>query len=623
MHRAHQRRAVARLRAPEDPPADASRYDVQILLQSDRVTFRGDPRFTDQSEHVVVRVLTENGRKIASQTSSWDAEAELLSIAGRVLSPTGAVTPLDRSQVFFTGDPNQHGRARLSFQLPNVQVGSLVEWSFVISTPRLIPTIAREVAAPVPVEHYKLQLDVHTTLDYAFRTYFSHQPVGESNSIAYHHLTWNLDHLMPAPEEQYAWSPDPRWVYRNTDYRSGPVHVTLIHGWEDVYKEALTRLALPDYTQGFVPPKLDLSSCRDRVSCRVRAAWAEVHQLTDTTEVGSLNNARPLAAVLASHTATRHEQALLFQALARSVGLEADLVFIGMPSQHGFDRNFPSGLHDDVVTWVRPAGDLPTGLFVDASCEVCEPGVVRDTAQAAEGVRAWVVAHDADHVESFGVLTTVAGESVPSSESDDLCDVTVEENGDLTVVERAFTIGSIAAEARRANTRKGGFSGDAAEKAIRHRYPQAKLVAFERFTCDKERHTCSEGFKYVVPGGANLVDGHLLVPLKMMSTVMSEVFLQPERVMPLTIDHHDKRTSMVKLRVPAGWKATEGPGAYDESGAGFTTHIESGQVGQTWLLSRTLTIVPGRWPETTYPKAREVVRKFADLRDQSIVLAKD
>lgn len=608
---------------PKDPPAEASRYDFQVLLESDRLTFRVEPRaqFTDQAEHVVERVLTENGRKEASQVSRWDPKAELIAIAGRVIGPDGKVTMLDRSQVFFAVDPNEHSRTRLAFQLPHVEVGSLLEWSYVISTPRLMPLVSREIAPPVPVEHYRLQIDVNTGLDYAFRTYQSVAPVEQSDSIAYHHLNWNVDHVVPAPDEEFSAWLRPRWVYRNTDYRLGRVHVTLFHGWEDVYREPLARLALRDAATSSVLPKLDLGACGDQVSCRLRAAWAQVHLLTDTTVVGSLAAARPLGAVIASRQATRHEQALLFQAYARWLGLEADLVFLGSPFHHELDRHFPSGLHDDVVVWVRPAGDLPSGQFVDASCEVCEPGVVRETVHQQDGVRAWVVAHDGEHVESFAELMTVSAIVVPPSENTSALDATLEENGDLTVYEKHSMSGNDAADARRRYRRLGGFGAGTAEGLIRQLYPQAKLTSFIPFECVKGQHVCSVFFKYTVHGAADAFAGGLALPLKMLPT--TDLFVAKERAAIINVVSHSRGGMTLRLHLPQEWKVAQAPFPYQGAAAGFATRIETSSSDDGWQLSASLIRAPGQWDSSAYPAAREVVRKFADLRDQSVVLVKE
>jgi hypothetical protein len=607
----------------QTPPADAAQFDHQVLFQREHYRYRVEPRkfFTDIEKHLMVRVLSDHGRRFASQKVQWGTDAELVSCEGRTVSPDGKVTPLERSQVFFTHDADGNGHAQLAFQLPNAEVGSVLEYEYVVTAGKLLMENDSELRTDVPVEHYEVQFDVNTGLQYAFHLYDTESKTDEDDDIAYHVVKWHAEHLTPHPKEDYGWAPAPRWAFRLTDYQLGRAKQTLEHGWDDVFKHALTRVSLPEFSEGFTP-QVDVRGCGASAKCRTREAWLQVHRLTDTTKMGDFTNARPLATVVASHFASRHEQVLLFRALAESAGLATDFVLVTNPYRRDFDREYPTTVHDDVLAWVRPAGDLPEGLFVDASCESCQPGVVRDTVNHADGVRASVVVHDELHVQSQGALTTVVGNEVADDELDFAGEMTVESDGDLVVKQQISARGDAAAQLREVlGTRRGSDQQDA-EMTASHAYPQAVLTGSTPFRCDKEAGRCTRSVTYRVPRGAADVDGKWVVPLAALGP-RGKLFEAKTREGPINITAAGMMRHSLTVKLPAGWKVVEGPKPYDGIGAGFNGKVIIGGGAGTWSLTTELIRKRGRWPVSSYAKAREVVQTLGSVSDESLVLAKE
>ncbi len=612
---------------PRAEPADPARFDYQVLLQEDRWAFRVDPRevYTEYGDHQVLKVLTESGRSVASQKFLWPAKTELMDLRAQVVSPDGRVERLQPSQRFWTEASGEEGVAQLAFQLPNVQVGSVVEFHYVVSVPILLREANRTLSSQVPIAHYRMEIDVETGLGYVVRAYHVTKQIHEEDALAYRQLTWAADDIEALSAEDFVSDESARWLYRNTEYALGEVRIPIASGWDDVYRGEIRKLSSPYFSEGF-NERLGALDCPD-ARCIVQRAWSKVHELTDTTETGDVWDARPLKTVVASHYATRHEQAVLFREFLAQAGLASDLVFV--TGQYGIplDTGFPTTLHDDVVVWVRPARGLPQGMFVDASCEECQPGVVRDVIDHGDGVVAWGVwndeADEINKVEPHGRLTLVAGEGRAVGASEVEFELQVAENGDLEVEETWYGTGATATGWRKQERRQERAVEAELARGITQRFPTAKLERFAPLSCNKSIGRCTLKLLYRVPSGATRAGDQLLVPLRSLGTQYDKTFTQESRTREIHIREGNTTRETLRMKLPKGWKVLEAPRPFDALGAGFTTHVSVAQEEGAWVLKRELKRTQGHWPISSYRDARAAVRGYADVRQQSVVLGRE
>ncbi|MFT3841134.1 MAG: DUF3857 domain-containing protein [Myxococcaceae bacterium] len=606
-------------------PADASKYDHEVLFDSDQWLFyaESDQRFSEHQVHRVIRVLSDSGRGEGAQKSNWHKTAELAAIAGQVIQPDGKVTPLERSQVFWTEAKGDSGRAQLAFQLPNVQTGSLVEFNYVIRWPGIIIEANRDLDLKVPLTHYEVEVQKSTRLDYSLRAYHTARDFDVNDEAAFRHVRWVTEHLEPPTEGDYVDWEGPRWLYRNTAIGWTGKYYPLANNWGNVFEfEAKAADVDEDWVKDF-DVKLDVKGCID-ARCKVERAWNQVHELTATTETGKFWQNRPLKAVVASQTATAHEQVLLFRKLLGTAGVKADTVFVTRPFGRPFDPKFPNTLHDDTVAWVRPDDGLPNGMFVDASCEYCKPGTLRDYVDGANGVRVWGVPKRQGECEPHGELVTVKGDARAHDETQVKSEVLVRETGELAVRRELVLLGADSASTRR---RVRGLTPATqranVEIALAALYPQLKLQEFQPAVCSRDNGgRCVVETNYTVPGGAIAAGNQLSVPLSMLSSDHEKTFTAETRTQGIRIAGDNTHKESVTIAIPSGWKVAEAPKDFEESGAGFTSRVEVKVEPSQVVVTRTLTRKQGRWPASEYEKARATVRHWVDLRHQAVLFTR-
>jgi hypothetical protein len=498
----------------------------------------------------------------------------------------------------------------------------------VIRWPWVTGEANRDLEETVPLLHYEVEVQKSTRLDYVLRAYQTQRDFDVNDEPSFRHVRWVSERIDPAAEEDYVDAQAPRWLYRNTAVGWTGKYYPIANSWADVYSgEAKAADVDDDWVKDFTLT-LDVSGCVD-APCKVERAWKKVHELTDNSGTGKFWQNRPLKAVVASQTASSHEQVLLFRKLLATAGVKADTVFVTHPYGKQFDPKFPNSLHDDTVAWVRPDAGLPNGIFVDVSCEYCRPGVLRDLVDGANAVRVWGVAKRQGESEPHGELVKVVGDARSHDESRVESKVTLDEDGNLGVSRFHTYLGAEAAGTRR----RGRGLNDATQRAnveswLATIYPQGKLLDFLPARCDKVEGRCEAMARYSVAQGAIASGGQVAVPLSMLQRNYEKTFTVESRAQGIRITGDNTSTETVTLAVPSGYKVAETPKDFEAGGGGFAVRVQvkvepaKDGVPTMVIISRQLSRRQGRWPASDYEKARTAVRAWADLRQQAVLFTK-
>lgn len=599
---------------------------TEVLLEQERYLyyFEQDAVFTDHAIHQVIRVRSEGARWLANLKRNYPRRAELVDFACRVRAPDGSVSTLEKAQVFWTVDEaKEGGQAHLAAAIPRVEVGSVVDLDVVVRVPWLENPVHRSLKSNAPLQRYELDVLLSKRLTYVMRSYHSLQPFQENVVDGRSHVAWSADRVPNEADESFSDVEPPWWLLRLHSSKWGSKNTPILSSWAAAYEHLTAAVDGSDrWSKGFTA-KLDVTGCTD-ARCKVQRAWEAVHQQTDNSGVGRFWSTRPLKDVLAAGEASSHEQVLLFRTLLASVGVPSDTVFVTRPFDEPFDPEFPSDEHDDVLAFVRPTQGLEQGLFVDAACEECQPGILRDVVDGSHGVRAWAVPRALAEPEAFAELVTPRGSGRSKDEEQLTYALAVTASGDVQVTERRRFLGSFATDHRRDQRgKKDSELREAAERELVARQPNARLGDWERPTCTKASAECTQTLTYQVPSGATLAGARLLVPLSVLSTSFQNTMVPEARTAGIRLKGDSVRKHVVEVTPPAGWHVAELPAAFEGGSSAISATVATSRTGGVARVSRRIALTQGQYPVAQYPRTRAAVRTFADLRTGAVVLEKD
>jgi hypothetical protein len=109
--------------------ADPAHPTDAVILYHEEMT---DDNASHSSTYKRVKILTEKGKELANVSIPYDgAYIHIFDVKARTISPDGTITPFS-GKVFDSTLVKGHGIKYLakSFTLPNVQVGSIIEWRY-------------------------------------------------------------------------------------------------------------------------------------------------------------------------------------------------------------------------------------------------------------------------------------------------------------------------------------------------------------------------------------------------------------------------------------------------------------------------------------------------------------
>jgi len=164
---------------------------------------RGRESFTERQEHLAVKVLTEAGFKHARVKVRFRDKTELVDLRARSISPDGTVRVLKRDEI--QEDKERSGDDKKQewrvFQVPRVEVGSVVEFGYTVRTPRLSGLEWELISGPEPILRYELEILCSESIRYALRAYNVRESFRRSKDGDIVRLSLALDALVTWAED--------------------------------------------------------------------------------------------------------------------------------------------------------------------------------------------------------------------------------------------------------------------------------------------------------------------------------------------------------------------------------------------------------------------------------------
>jgi hypothetical protein len=393
---------------------DELKMTADAAHQGDAIILYHQETADDMTRHRYVykrlKVLTEKGKDRASVEIPYDASyAGIADIRARTIAPDGTITPLT-GKAFNSTIVKAHGVKYLAktFTLPNVQVGSIIEWKYT-------EYWENYVIAP----HWVLQDDLLTKHakftfipmfkaghyvedrrgDIKDRVYYSLIGLPQNTAIktvADNRMELELKDIPAFEEEDFA---PPSEVlkmrvnfYYGSDKMGKPQEFWKVEGkyWSKEVEKFAGHSAAVAAAVGKATNPADTA---DQKARKIYAYVQKIKNLTFTGREGAVEELlsresqekRTVESVLEKNEGYRDEIARLFWAMARAANLPAFVMRVADRDEYFFQQNIPnpSQLTSEIVIVMVDGKEI----FLDPGTPLCPFGHMAWQHTSTQGMR--------------------------------------------------------------------------------------------------------------------------------------------------------------------------------------------------------------------------------------------
>jgi hypothetical protein len=533
---------------------DELKMTADAAHQGDAIILYHEETADDMTRHRYVykrlKVLTEKGKDRASVEIPYDAKyVGITDIRARTIAPDGTITPLT-GKAFNSTIVKAHGVKYLAktFALPNVQVGSIIEWKYTeywedyllaphwVVQDDLLTKHAKFAFVPMLKPGYTIQDRRGDIKDRVYYTLIGLPENTAIKTVANNRMELELKDIPAFEEEEFAPPDDVLKMrvnfYYGTDKMSKPQEFWKNEGkfWsKEVDKFAGHSGAVAAAVSHTVSP----TDTADQKARKIYAYVQKIKNLTFTEKEGALEELlshenrekRTLDDVLEKNEGYRDEIARLFWAMARAANLQAYMMRVADRDEYFFQQNVPnpSQLTSEIVIVVVDGKEI----FVDPGTPLCPFGHLK-----------W------QHTSTHGMRQTGGGSValVPTPEanykeaiSKRVGNITISEDGSA---KGAIGIGWAGEEALVHRLR--GLETDAAgrkkelEDELKAMLPASAIVQLNSVVgWDDAEKQLSANFKVEIPSYASSAGKRMLVPTNLFESRNRQPFAHGERKHPV------------------------------------------------------------------------------------------
>lgn len=633
---------VAALRVPSSPDDWAIE-----LLREERIVYEppwSAPTYTVHT-HRVIQVLSEGGFDAGTIQVAFDDEASLVYLDARTLSPAGVVVPVELAQVqaddasFKSGieddddDGKRQGVSTRHFQFPRLEVGSVVEYRYAVRRKRIAWMPSEVMADAYPIKTYRLDIVAPKALRFDMMVGNRAAQLRSREDVQGVHAELELHDLPPLPREPHppsAWDHLPWWAYRVIDIKVGVGGLTQgMSTWNGAAGWILRRFLLDSDADDGVPPMQHVCQA-DNISCLASTAVRRGRELAAFDGFAWPSDARSLRAVVRGHQANNSEKARLLYVLLKQQGAPVHLGVMARAHTARIDKTFPTSaqLNHMVLAIDRPAPARP--LWIDPSCEHCEPGTLPSYSLNQEvlliDVRGFGNAR-----ETVAEWTTTSGTLATEGAHTSVHDVTIAADGDVHVHRVSRCSGEDALQTFRGSSlsQSARSRRENARRQWRQVSPAATVTSVEPWSCDRSLGTCSTTEDVELPGLAAVTSTRLLLPLSFMENwndrLLADWPVRPRTSDWVIVDGADVVVDIARITAPPGHVHANLPAAVAATGPNTSVTMSSALSADRRLLTitRTLRHAGGRVPRARVDELKAVLVKHHQLLNVVVELAHD
>jgi hypothetical protein len=610
---------------PGDPGASAIQlYYSQYIDDNDQ---------DNEGEYIYhrIKVLTEKGNRYADVEIRLPSDFTLDDLKARTVHPDGKI-------IDFSGKPFDKVIAKgrgfkylaKTFTLPNVTIGSILEYRYKLNYP----------AGVLPDHEWVAQHDLYT-LKEDFRILSYTGPVrdveGGMGLSLFQYLPGNAKvqrkgdgfelqlENVPAFNDEAFMPPKGPYIY----------HVNMTYGGlemtspERFWQEASMRWN--GETETFIGPFKEIKAAAAEAVAqetdaekRLRRLYARAQQVRNLTyererteDEAKKENLKPnrnVADVLIHGYGNRIEITRLFVALARAEGFEASILRSVNRSERIFDRSLlsPDQLESEIALVKLRGHDL----YLDPGTRFCPFGLLRWVYTSTKALKL-------DKKSGTFVDIPMAGYdlAVIDRKADVFLDADGALKGNLTV---RFS-GAQALE-RRLEALETDEAGRkmSLENDVKAWLPRGADVKFQSAEgWESGDDPLQAHFSIAIPGYALLVGRRLLVPGSLFQTKQRDAFQAQERKFPVCFPFAFAEMDEISITLPPGYKAESIPQQQDAGVSYAKYQIRSQMVASQLRTQRRLAFNGIYFPREGYSELRGFFNKVQAGDEQQAVMRGD
>jgi hypothetical protein len=582
--------------------------------------------FTEYLRHSILQIRSEDGFKYASVKFGLMDKDTLLDFKARVISPDGTEQVLGRDELLETefSFGEDDGTTKV-MALPNVQVGSIVEWIVHSRKERYTTLWTHKPPQYVPVVREEFSISGSKHLIWSARTHNTTAPLKITRGDPWR-VSWVAKNLAVRETESFAPPSDeymPRVEFRVKRLEWGSYKHDLYGSWTGAMGGSARRLYLSDKLVSDLDVKVE--PCPGDPTCTAARALALLRETVRYTSTGSFWGARASKEAVAEGRGTAVERAAVLGRLLSDAGLKVRWALANRFLEPAVDRGWPTTRPFDLLLVQLPKQKgLDAPLWLDPACEYCAPGQVRDFQR--EGTAIIVHAREKfgwKKPEVTAKFALVKAEPPMPSLRRDTYRVSVAPSGDLEVAFERVSEGSMSIRtAINTLTLNDEDWKKRSEKRVSKRSAAGRLLGREPVLCDLAKGACAETMRFVLPGHA-LADGDTLrVPLDFSPADWVDRLSDEPRTFDLMLRHAEQREVHVHLIVPPGYAVAELPAAIRGSSRAFDAALTARCAQGVVQMARQITTRRGRFTKAGFKETAAPLRLFLSGSDAVVTFRK-
>jgi hypothetical protein len=609
---------------PEAPGAAA----VVLYRQLDRDD-SGHGR-ANEFNYFRIKILTEEGRKYADVEIPFLRQegGDIVNIKARTIKPDGSIVPFD-GKVYEKTISKAKGFRYLAktFTLPDIQVGSIVEYYYTEDLPESYIYSSHWVLSnQLFIQHAKFSLKPYTSSYRHIYLQWSWQmlPAGtgqpkegpdgivrlEVNNIP----AFRTEDYMPPPDQlksrvdfaysEEAFAKDPVEFWKNRGKKLNDMVESFV-GKRQAMETAVAQIVSQND-----PPEVKLQ----KIYVRVQQVRNISYEPRKSEEERKRENEKPAANVEEVWNrgyGTGTQLTWLFLGLARAAGLDAYALMVSERRNYFFNPRMMNARQLDAnVVLVKLNGK---DLFFDPGAAFTPYGMLMWPETGVQGLRL-------DKDGGTWIQTTVPESK--ESRIERRAAFTVSGTGDL---EGKLTITFTGLEAMRRRVQERNEDDVARKKLLEEQAKESIPAASEvelknQPTWNSSSTPLVAEFEVKIPGWGSPAGRRMLLPVGVFSAAEKHVFDHAERTNAIYFEYPCERADDITINLPEGWQVGSLPPEQNQSVSIIGYALKAENDKQTLHLTRTLRIDAVLIESKYYGSLRAFFQTVRKGDEQQIVL---
>jgi hypothetical protein len=614
-------------------------FDDWLPVSSDELKMKADPAhpadaiilyreatLDDLTSHfhsyMRVKILTEKGKDRGNVEIPYEAsDTGISDIRARVIAPDGTITPFT-GKAFNSTIVKAKGVKYLAktFSLPNVQVGSIIEWKYTefwdetVRAPRwvvqddLLTKRAKFTFIPYVKPNHYVENDRGEILD---RVYWVTVGLPDNTSIktdSENRMVLELKDIPAFQEEEYAppaavlkWRVN---FYYGTNKMSKPEEFWKNEGkyWN---KEIDKFAGHSSAASRAVSQAVAASDTPEQKARKIYAAVQKIKNLSFTSKTGQLEEIvareskqkRSLEDVLSKNEGYRDEITRLFYAMSKAAGLPVYLMRVSDRDENIFQPKIPNRfqLSSEIAIVSLDGKDV----FLDPGTPLCPFGHV-----------AW------QHTSTMGVRQLAdGGTALAPTPPANYKEAISKRVGRLALSDDGTAKGTVAmawageeALVRRLSALKTDVAGRKKdlEDEMRALLPEGAIVKLETSTgWDDGEGQLNATFNVEIPAYATATGKRMLVPRDVFATRSRQPFAHGDRKNPVYFEFPFYSMDETTFTYPTGFQLDKVSDAQPVQTEFSFYHIQHTSRGNTVTVARDFAMAGIGFQQTQYPELRK------------------